>query len=42
MCKRVKFNVIEKTKNKNDKDISTCINIIVNTLIVKEIEKNLE
>lgn len=36
MCEKVKFNVIEKTKNENVEDIVKVINKIVNKLIVNE------
>ena len=36
MCKKVNFNVIEKTKNENIEDIVKVINKIVNKLIVNE------
>lgn len=36
MCEKVKFNVIEKTKNENREDIVKIIEKIVNKLIVNE------
>lgn len=36
MCKKVNFNVIEKTKNKNIGDISKYITTLINKLIINE------
>lgn len=42
MCKKVKFNVIEKNKYENIDDITKYINSIVNRLIIKEFGHILE
>lgn len=42
MCKKVNFNVIEKTKHENVEDIVKAIHRIVNTLIVKEFTNFME
>lgn len=36
MCEKVNFNVIEKNKNKDTKDVIKYISNIVNNLITKE------
>ncbi len=36
MCKKIKFNVIEKNKFDNIDEIAKYIDIIVNKLIIKE------
>ena len=36
MCEKIKFNVIEKNKTKDKKDVIKYINDIVNNLITKE------
>lgn len=36
MCKKINFNIIEKNKANNVKDIEKSINIIMNKLIKKQ------